>query len=95
MCIRDSWDSLRELAPEVVVVMPCGYYARESAEQAREYMERIRSLDAEMVFAVDAAASFSRPGPRLVEGIEALAHILHPRQVPLAEGLELFLVAQT
>ncbi len=40
-------------------------------------------------------ASFSRPGPRLVEGIEALAHILHPRQVPLAEGLDLFLVAQT
>lgn len=89
-----TWDSLRELAPEVVVVMPCGYYARESAEQAREYMERIRSLDAEMVFAVDAAASFSRPGPRLVDGIEALAHILHPRQVPLADGLDLFLVAQ-
>jgi len=89
-----TWDSLRELAPEVVVVMPCGYYARESAEQAREYMERIRSLDAEMVFAVDAAASFSRPGPRMVDGIEALAHILHPRQVPLADGLDLFLVAQ-
>ena len=90
-----TWESLRELSPEVVVVMPCGYYALESAEQAREYMGRIRSLDAEMVFAVDAAASFSRPGPRLVEGIEALAHILHPRQVPLAEGLDLLLVAQT
>lgn len=89
-----TWDSLLELSPEVVVVMPCGYYARESAEQARDYMDRIRSLDAEMVFAVDAAASFSRPGPRLVDGIEALAHILHPRQVPLADGLDLFLVSQ-
>lgn len=89
-----TWDSLRELAPEVVIVMPCGYYARESADQAREYMDEISSLDAEMVFAVDAAASFSRPGPRLVDGIETLAHILHSRQVPLGDGLEMYLVSQ-
>jgi iron complex transport system substrate-binding protein len=39
------------------------------------------------VVAVDAAASFSRPGPRLVEGVELLAHILHPESVAAPEGV--------
>jgi iron complex transport system substrate-binding protein len=43
-----------------------------------EHWERIASLGAERVFAVDTAAAFSDPGPRLVDGVELLGHLLHP-----------------
>jgi len=77
-----GWDEVRGAAPDVVVVMPCGLYADEALEQALGYRDRLESLRAERVLAVDAAASFSRPGPRLVEGTELLAHLLHPDAVP-------------
>ncbi len=73
-----EWDEVVAAAPEVVVVMPCGLYADEAAVQAREHGERLRALGARQVVAVDAASSFSRPGPRLVDGVELLAHLLHP-----------------
>jgi iron complex transport system substrate-binding protein len=73
-----DWDELRAAEPEVAVVMPCGLYADEAAAQALRYVERLRELDAQQVVAVDAASSFSRPGPRLVDGVELLGHILHP-----------------
>lgn len=79
-----DWETLQRLDPDLVVVMPCGYDAEEAAAQARQYENRIRSLGASRVIAVDAAASFSRPGPRLVEGIELLAHILHPAALPMS-----------
>ncbi|HYM56811.1 MAG TPA: cobalamin-binding protein, partial [Solirubrobacteraceae bacterium] len=44
---------------------------------------------AERVVAVDAAAYFSRPGPRLIDGLELMAHILHPDRVPEALGVAL------
>ena len=53
----------------------------EAAAQARAHGERLRALGAERVYAVDAASSFSRPGPRLVDGVELLAHLLHPELV--------------
>jgi iron complex transport system substrate-binding protein len=77
-----SWEELRAARPEVVVVMPCGLYVEEAAEQALARSERLDSLGAERVYAVDAASSFSRPGPRLVEGAELLAHLLHPDRAP-------------
>jgi hypothetical protein len=67
--------------------MPCGMYADEAAEQARLNGERLRALGAERVVAVDAASSFSRPGPRLVDGVELLGHILHSDSVPAPEGI--------
>jgi iron complex transport system substrate-binding protein len=82
-----SWAELEDLRPEVVVVMPCGLYAEEAAEQALARRERLEPLGAERVYAVDAAASFSRPGPRLVEGAELLAHLLHPDRAPAPGGL--------
>jgi iron complex transport system substrate-binding protein len=82
-----TWERLAELRPDVVVVMPCGFYAEDAADQAREYIDRIRSIRPGAVFAVDAAASFSRPGPRLVDGIELLAHLLHPELADAPEGL--------
>jgi iron complex transport system substrate-binding protein len=50
----------------------------ESRAQAVAHRERIEALGAERVFAVDAASTYSRPGPRLVDGTELLAHLLHP-----------------
>ncbi|HEX3240026.1 MAG TPA: cobalamin-binding protein [Solirubrobacterales bacterium] len=76
-----EWSRLAELAPELVVVMPCGWYLEDSRAQAVEHWERIAALGAARVFAVDAASTYSRPGPRLVEGTELLAHLLHPDRV--------------
>ncbi len=88
---RDSrvagWEELAAAEPEVVVTMPCGLYADDAAEQALARRDRLEALGAGRVFAVDAASSFSRPGPRLVEGAELLGHLLHPERVPQPAGL--------
>jgi iron complex transport system substrate-binding protein len=73
-----EWEALAALEPDLVVVMPCGMYVEESQRQAEEHWERIEALGATRVFAVDAASTYSRPGPRLVDGTELLAHLLHP-----------------
>jgi iron complex transport system substrate-binding protein len=73
-----QWGALAGLNPDVVVVMPCGWYVEDSRAQALEHWERIAALGAGRVFAVDAASTFSRPGPRLVDGVELLGHVLHP-----------------
>jgi iron complex transport system substrate-binding protein len=73
-----AWGALSGLGPDVVVAMPCGWYVSESHDQAVEHWDRIAKLGATRVYAVDAASTFSRPGPRLVDGVELLAHILHP-----------------
>jgi iron complex transport system substrate-binding protein len=78
---RAEWAELEAAAPEVIVSMPCGYYAEQAAAETMKVRERLEPLGAR-VFAVDAAAYFSRPGPRLVDGIELLAHLLHPELVP-------------
>jgi iron complex transport system substrate-binding protein len=73
-----GWGALSGLEPDVVVVMPCGWYVEDSVAQAIEHWDRIEGLGGSRVFAVDAASTFSRPGPRLVDGVELLAHLLHP-----------------
>ena len=77
-----SWDDLKAAQPEIVVVMPCGYDAERAREEAYDFGDELEELGARKVVAVDAAAYFSRPGPRLVDGLEALAHIIHPDLVP-------------
>ncbi|MEA2439016.1 MAG: iron complex transport system substrate-binding protein [Thermoleophilaceae bacterium] len=76
-----EWSEIEASAPRVVVAMPCGYDADRAASEAYAYADRIAALNAERVVAVDAAAYFSRPGPRLVDGVELLAHVLHPERV--------------
>ncbi|HYY04992.1 MAG TPA: ABC transporter substrate-binding protein [Candidatus Limnocylindria bacterium] len=73
-----GWEEIAASRPEVVVVMPCGLDARAAAAEAERHRDELAALGAERVIAVDAAASFSRPGPRLVDGVELLAHLLHP-----------------
>ncbi len=73
-----SWGELSGLNPDVVVAMPCGWYVDGARTQALEHWFHIEELGAQRVFAVDAASTFSRPGPRLVDGVELLGHLLHP-----------------
>ena len=54
-----------------MISMPCGYYAEQAAAETMRHRKRLAALGARLV-AVDAAAYFSRPGPRLVHGIELL-----------------------
>lgn len=75
------WGALSGLNPDVVIVMPCGLHAEEAQAQGTAHWAQIQTLGATRVFAVDAASTFSRPGPRLVDGVELLGHILHPNLV--------------
>jgi len=76
--VRVTWDAVRDSAPEVVVCAPCGYDLEGSATLARKAIDFGELPPGIPVWAVDANASFARPGPRLVDGVEALAGILHP-----------------
>ena len=88
-----SWDEVRDASPVAVVCMPCGFDLDGSVAQAVPYADEVVAS----WFAVDASGHFSRPGPRLVDGIELLAHVLHPDRVPEppagAEALVVELVA--
>jgi iron complex transport system substrate-binding protein len=76
-----AWEEVEAARPDVVLAMPCGYDAVRSAEEAHTCGEQLARLGADTVVAVDASAYFSRPGPRLVTGIELLGHIMHPDRV--------------
>lgn len=73
-----SWGELAGLNPDVAIAMPCGWYVEASRAQALAYWDQIETLGARLVVAVDAASTFSRPGPRLIDGVELLGHLLHP-----------------
>ena len=81
---RVTWDEVAASAPDVVVSAPCGFGLEASVELAEQVRDRFPGIP---VWAVDANASFARPGPRLVDGIEALAGILHPGAVPERDDL--------
>jgi iron complex transport system substrate-binding protein len=83
---QSTWETVAAAAPRVVVAMPCGYDAERSHSEASAHAHALRSVGAERVVAVDASAYFSRPGPRLVDGLELMAHILHPDLVPEPVG---------
>jgi iron complex transport system substrate-binding protein len=79
---ESDWEELRAAEPSTVILMQCGYDAARSAEEAEDFAADLASLNASQIFSTDANAYFSRPGPRLVDGIEQLAHTLHPTLVP-------------
>jgi iron complex transport system substrate-binding protein len=76
------WGELESLGAEVVVVMPPGASLADAQALAMEHWEQIEALGAARAYAVDAAAAFTEPGPRLVDGVELLAHLLHPELMP-------------
>ena len=73
--LETSWDRIAAARPEVIVVAPCGFHLDGAAAQAELV---VRHLPRMPVWAIDADGLVVRPGPRLVEGVEALAAILHP-----------------
>jgi iron complex transport system substrate-binding protein len=80
-----TWEEVEAARPEVIVSMPCGLDAKQAAAETERHRERLGRLGAR-VHPVDAAAHFSRPGPRLVDGVELLAGLLHPELVPEPVG---------
>ena len=76
--VRMDWDDVANARPEMIIVSPCGYRLERAAELARQ----IPQISDATVYAVDANAYFARPGPRVVEGVELLAHLFHPDLVP-------------
>jgi iron complex transport system substrate-binding protein len=81
--VRVTWAQIEAVAPQVVVFMPCGYNLQAAVEEAsRTLLARPELAGVEAIIAVDASAFFSRPGPRLVDGVELLAAALHPGQLP-------------
>jgi iron complex transport system substrate-binding protein len=83
---QSTWEAVAAARPDVLIAMPCGYDAQRSHAEALRYADRLREVGAGEVVAVDASAYFSRPGPRLVDGLEVLAHVLHPDRVAEAPG---------
>ncbi len=75
---RTTWDAVRAAAPDVVVCAPCGYDRAGAQGQADKLAGQGLLPDGVPVHAVDANAAWARPGPRLVDGIEELADLLHP-----------------
>jgi iron complex transport system substrate-binding protein len=79
--VRLSWEHVLEADPEVLVLMPCGYHLRETLHQFHAMTlppgwDAMAAVRSRRVYAVDGTAYFSRPGPRLVAGVEILRAIL-------------------
>jgi iron complex transport system substrate-binding protein len=81
-----TWEEVAASQPDIVIVMPCGYDAEIAHREAEMHRDELAALGADEVVAVNASAYFSRPGPRIVDGLELLARILHPELVPEAPG---------
>ena len=87
--VRISWDEVAAWDPEVLVIMPCGFnlqqtmkqvwsvFGSQNSEAARRFFD-LRAVRNGRVYAVDANSYFARPGPRVVEGAELLARLIHP-----------------
>lgn len=81
---RVTWEQVEAAEPDVVVCAPCGFDLEGSVSLSERVRDRFPGIP---VWAVDANASFARPGPRLIDGIEALAGILNPGLVPARDDL--------
>lgn len=81
--VRVPWMEVIDFAPEVLVIMPCGFSLRDAIVQAALLPSlpgwgALPAVRERWVFVVDANSYFARPGPRLVDGVELLAHLIHP-----------------
>ena len=85
--VRISWDEVVKWAPEVLIVAPCGFHLDKVLEQAPQLFRYagwsgLPAVRQGRVYAVDATSYFARPGPRVVDGTELLAHLIHPELFP-------------
>jgi iron complex transport system substrate-binding protein len=79
---RVTWADIDGAGAEVLVFSPCGYGLTQAVAEAHTFLERPETAAVRAVWALDGSAYFSRPGPRVVDGVELLAWVLHPQLVP-------------
>jgi iron complex transport system substrate-binding protein len=82
-----GWEEVVEYKPEIIVLSPCGFDADQVMEEAHVLAtyadwEKIPAFQSSRIYAVNASAYFSRSGPRVVDGLEILSHIIHPKLFP-------------
>lgn len=82
-----SWDDLTVYDPDALVIMPCGFGLERSRAEAVRYADRLRriaprAIESGRAFVVDGSSYFNRSGPRMVDGVEILATLLHPERMP-------------
>jgi iron complex transport system substrate-binding protein len=85
--VRLPWEDILAWKPEILLIMPCGYHLEQVIELApklcaREGWGELPAVQKGRVYAVDASSYFARPGPRVIEGIQLLAHLIHPDLFP-------------
>lgn len=85
--VRIPWDQVLEWQPEVLIITPCGFTLEQVIEQSRQLFaypgwSNVPAVRQGRVYAVDANSYFARPGPRVVDGTELLAHLIHPDLFP-------------
>jgi iron complex transport system substrate-binding protein len=81
--VRTAWAQIEAWSPEILVVSPCGFGVEKAVEQTKRLLQQpgwsdLPAVRNGQVFAVDANAYFARPGPRVVDGVQLLAHLFHP-----------------
>ncbi len=85
--VRITWEEVRKWAPEVLLIAPCGFKLDGAVDQASHLFAHpgwteLPAVRQGRVYAVDANSYFARPGPRVVDGTELLAHLIHPALFP-------------
>jgi len=93
--VRISWDDVLRWQPEVLVIMPCGYNLKQVIDQSAKLFDYpgwsdLPAVKTNRVFAVDANSYFARPGPRVVEGTQLLAHLFHPELFSWRESVRAY-----
>ena len=79
--VRVTWEEIADSRAEIVIFMPCGYDVEAAEREGSTLLERPELAHVRSLFAVDASSYFSRPGPRVFDGVEILAGALHPGSV--------------
>lgn len=82
--VQITWEQIQAADPDLIVVMPCGYHLAETIAQYRQHRfpegwRELRAVREGCIYAVDGSAYFSRPGPRLVDGLEILTQLFRQR----------------
>jgi iron complex transport system substrate-binding protein len=94
--VRIPWEKVQLFNPDVLVIAPCGFGTKDTVKQAEQLKSRpgwkdLNAVKTGRVFAVDANSYFARPGLRLVDGVELLAHLIHPKLFPWKGSAEAFI----
>jgi len=80
-----SWDSIRESDPEIILLMPCGFSIERTMREVNLILEQpgfneLKAVKNNRIYIADGNQYFNRPGPRIVDSVEILAEIIHPKQ---------------